>query len=370
MRTTKLVLLTAFLSSCSTARYAPIHADRLNDGLDNIIKEGLLVENSFFAPKHIYSKMFKVVETDNANHGSYRGIKPIICSGGKPTFIPSQKLTFILPKPTPGSFLDASSAKLHDYIQLAREYLQKEFFANMSDPGLLGGTNPYLAYVKKVTIDEEPIDHLSNDSPVYPESYIPALKTDNINEIKTYYSKLNLPEFPADKNSISKSSYFFVILDRKTGDALLVPRKANIISTIWKLSPTRLYDDRYNSYTTVSEPWLSGFNMSNGQYGAQSTVYVPSTTQWEVDGNKLYPLRAVSSYDLAIMRAIFAIKHSDVNQDYLIRSQQERWEDYMAKNTTLKEAPGENGTIKFEVSLDLTEFCTDSSVAKLDLLTK
>lgn len=326
------------LSGC--AHMTPLQTERVGPEVPgqpaDLVADAMQLVPFHFAPDHIYRRIIKVLETKRGN-AAVNDVKDEVCTGYTPNYIPTYKVKFIPSKPAYGTDLGSAQSALSKFYDLARSHLKNFFFDKISDFDLNNKVNPYLS---------NPSLGLS----------IPALLSKNSDEIQNYFAGIHYtPYIPSDTPMVGLArgdSYFSLLIGSSTS-GLLVPKAGEMISVHTQPCAWN-FNGNYCQTATTKETLMGGYD----RIEVQGEFYTPSQTGWKVDGKTLYPLKLVYAWDLAFLRTYFTFKTEDQSTEWMIDARSSLWSKFFADHTTLKEAPQEDGSVNYEISLDLGEFCS------------
>lgn len=389
-----------------------------------IIEDAARIKEFHFFPDSIISKLKTILNTNQDLKKTLTVAQGVICEGKKPQFSPSYQVRLIIPKPPKGIPLDEAADIRKNYIESARNYLKENFFrsgssrplprvqissSNYAEIPILGGffNDDYRScfYEKFTDTDGEfKSSVIDSNSSQFRRSIeglqIPLSTSFSKNEIESFYKEVRI-----DSSRVSQKKFppFFSIVFPLEKSMLLVPKATFILDIKGR--------DVRSDFARISrEGGHYEFIDKNGKARnvmrniGSNQFYTPSEYGWQVNEKNpgedppFYPLLLATTSDISFLEDNFTFmfpkeiiyqinsqekygldnwgyadgynrEESKFSAEKAVERRRFMWKDILTNQTSIKEAVQEDGSIVFELGLDMNLFC-QYGVPVTDLLSQ
>ena len=383
-RTGFFAIVLIWLGACATQHYQNVDAVRVthsnnSDGdIKGIIEDATQIDRRFsLLPSAKESKWDGISKLNIPFDQKLTKIKNLYCDGSKPRFIPTIKIQVIPPKAPPDIAVDKFATARREFVQTARNYLVLHFLADASEPnpevdGNDGFNSDFVDFKKYIMNAGGERKYAQ----VRFTQFVPSA-VGNFKETKAYYQNTGyLPASPKDEvdsytwHNIAKKN-LLILMDPKSGSALLVPKIAPVLTAKW---------NDQSLTTTVENLYFGEMDASNSTaYHNLSlkTFYGLSDDGWKLgNGQVLYPLHLASIGDLEALRryftflipesiqrkqfgkvrAFYGFKDDKISAEQSIRHADQIWQRILKAQVV--EAPTEDGSVAFDLNWEgVSLFC-------------
>lgn len=378
------------LSGCVSTGYRDLpfeslSATKATTGPNNgFVEDAMPIKGFHLFPASVSSKI--ETESKAGSVANQRNIQALICDGKKPRYEPRLKAEVVSTKPAHGVALDVSARGKTQFHALAREYLKNHYLDDSSERFISGNQiqteNDELREYRRCMVAPDQDRRCGLFTLLVPT--VGSAEKAKITEQyqKTVYTP-TFAEMRWGKDAMRFRTQFlgFVFPDRQS--VVMTPKVLNVEQV----------DFHPNGEITTADfqATVEGIDASSDLYGVKTRVnFVPSPNGYKSqDGKVLYTLNHAVLTDLAILKENFAfvlpndVIESLVDRDiygrvptyqahyfgispetktfsakYALEHRDYVWRQYLKHQTSLAEAAQDDGTIRYELSLDLTLFCT------------